>query len=73
MLSESVHNGLKSRGGDEASQTAKFALMMDRFFDSLNVHNYTEGIHKRKPFQLPYISEKDRRLKVGYDGYTLNR
>lgn len=38
--------------------------MMDKFFDALNVHNYTHGLHARKQFQMPYVSEKDPRLKV---------
>ena len=38
--------------------------MVDKFFDALNVHNYTHGIHKRKEFQMPYTTSTDRRLKV---------
>ena len=51
-------------GGSEVEETARFVLMMDRFFDSLNVSNFTNEIHKRKPFQLPHRSSSDRQLKV---------
>ena len=37
---------------------------MDKFFDVLNVSNYTDGIHKRKEFKQPYRSAEDFRLKV---------
>ena len=37
---------------------------MDKFYDSANVKNYTAGVKSSKPFQLPYISAKDERLKV---------
>ena len=38
--------------------------MIDRFFDSLNVNNFNSGKWKRKPFQDPYRSADDFRLKV---------
>ena len=38
--------------------------MVDKFFDALNVHNYTHGVHSRKRFQMPYTSGEDMRLKV---------
>ena len=38
--------------------------MVDKFFDAVNVHNYTHGIHSRKRFQMPYTSSEDMRLKV---------
>ncbi len=43
--------------------------MMDQFFDALNVHNYTHGIHARKEFQMPYVSAKSKRLKVHIGNY----
>ena len=64
VLSESVSKALKLTGGNEVSETARFVDMMDKFFDALNVHNYTEGVHKRKRFKMPYTSSKDMRLKV---------
>jgi len=35
-------------GGDAVTETA---LMMDRYFDTMNVNNFTEA---RKPFQFPF-------------------
>ena len=64
MLSESVSKAFHLTGGEEASETAHFVGMMDKFFDCLNVHNYVHGIHKRKFFQMPYTSAADSRLKV---------
>ena len=64
VLSESVSKALSLRGGDAVAGTAKFLLMMDRFFDSTNVKNYTAGVRSRKPFQLPYTSADDKRIKV---------
>ena len=51
VLSESVSKALKLVGGDNVSETAKFVAMMDKFFDTLNVSNFTTGKQKRKPFQ----------------------
>ena len=51
------------------SETVKFVKMMDHFFDCLNVTNLVTGKQKRKPFQDPYRSEEDFRLKV--DLHTL--
>jgi len=33
-------------GGSEATQTAKFVEMMDKFFDSLNVTSFERGKDK---------------------------
>ena len=38
--------------------------MFDKFFDCLNVNNFTTGYQKRKDFKLPYRSAHDFRLKV---------
>ena len=46
------------------SETVRFTAMFDHFFDCLNVTNFTTGKHKRKPFQDPYRSSGDFRLKV---------
>ena len=64
MLSESVSKALMLVCGEEASETAHFVEMMDKFFDALNVKNYTIGCHSLKPFKLPYRSKSDMRLKV---------
>lgn len=64
VFSDSVSKALSLTGGADASETAIFVGMMDKFFDCLNVHNYTSGVHSRKPFQMPYTSASDFRLKV---------
>ena len=48
----------------EAEEFAHFAEMMDKFFDYLNVHNYTQGYHKHKAFQNLCRSLNGLRLKV---------
>ena len=50
--------------GQEARETAKFVDMFDKLFDTLNVRNFTNGKHHRKPFQNPYRTGDDFRLKV---------
>lgn len=64
MLSETVASGLQLVLGEEASETVRFVRMMDCFFDSLNVNNFSTGKRKRKVFQDPYRGAKDFRLKV---------
>ena len=64
MLNETLAEALQMTGGEEASETVRFILLMDRFFDCLNVNNFHSGKCKRKPFQDPYTSCNDFRLKV---------
>ena len=64
VLSETVANGLQMVLGEEASETVRFIRMMDKFFDSLNVNNFTTGKRRRKVFQDPYRGPGDFRLKV---------
>ena len=64
VLSESVSKALTMICGEEASETAHFVFMVDRFVDCLNVNNFTSGKSKRKPYQDPYMSANDHRLKV---------
>ena len=64
MLSESVSKALQLFGGEETAETALFADMFDKFFDCLNVNNFTDGKNKRKVFQNPYRSGSDFRIKV---------
>ena len=72
MLSESVSKALVLTGGSPVEETAKFVDLMDKFFDCLNVHNYSHGFRARKPFQLPYRSGKDKRLQVVLIFYVLS-
>ena len=50
--------------GDKASETAHFVGLVDKFFDTINVHNYTHGHKTLKTFQMPFASASDFRLKV---------
>ena len=40
-------------------EAAHFVEMIDKFFDALNVKNYTDGCRSLKSFKLP-----DMRIKV---------
>lgn len=51
-------------GGPEAKETAKFVLLFDKYFDILNVSNFTNGTMELKPFKHPYRHKDDHRLKV---------
>ena len=55
---------MEQTGGDEVSETIKFVRNMEKYFDCLNVSNFTSGYHKRKVYQNPYTSKNDFRLKV---------
>ena len=72
VLSEKVAKALKLTGGSDAEETATFCDMFDKFFDVLNVSNYTEGVRHQKVFKLPYTHPDDFRLKVGYFKYLMN-
>ena len=51
-------------GGPEATETVRFISMFDKFFDCVNVANFTSGRFKRKVFQQPYRSGEDIILHV---------
>lgn len=61
VLSEKVAKALKLMGGSDAEETATFYDMFDKFFDVLNVSNYTEGVRHQKVFKLPYTHPDDFR------------
>ena len=63
VLSETVGNVLNSFGPEETAGTAKFCIMVDKYFDCLNVRNTTEQITKRKPFLKSYYSIDDARFE----------
>ena len=50
--------------GSEAQATAEFVQMFDKFFDILNVSNFTNGTYHHKPFKHLYRSGDDVRLTV---------
>ena len=64
VLSDSVSKALTTIGKDETEETAKFVDMFNKFFDCLNVSNFTAGMHSRNPFKSPYRSKTDFRLQV---------
>lgn len=61
-----MSKALRLTNASRASETAKFVEYMDKFFDALNVSNFTEARKKRKPFQNPYRSDTDFRLTVSW-------
>lgn len=63
-MSNSVSKALELTGGTEAAKTAEFVSMFDKFFDCLNMTNFTSGKHSRNAFKSPYYSGKDFRIKV---------
>ena len=69
VLSESVGHALTLFGGPEKAETAKFASMFDKFFDSLNSRNCVTAKQKRKVFLRPYFSGEDFRVNVSGIGY----
>ena len=71
VLSSSVSKALELTGGSEVEETAKLTATFNKFFDALNVRNFSDECTKRKPFQLPYHSKDDCRLKANKWNYTL--
>ena len=57
---------MKMSGNPDVQQTAEFAAVFDKFFDVMNVTNFTNGKKKRKAFQAPYRSATDFRIKVKF-------
>lgn len=64
VLSKSVCDAFSYFGDPSTKETEKFVLMMDRFFDCLNVRSLNQWKEKRKPDLKPYVSTDDQRLKV---------
>ena len=62
VLSDSVGNVLLSFFSPDSHSAAKFCLMMDKFFDCMNVRNTSEHLLKAKPFLKPYKSTDDKRF-----------
>ncbi len=48
----------------EMSETARFFLLCDRFFDCLNVRSLREDVFRRKPDLAPYKRVDDPRFEV---------
>ncbi len=56
---------MKRMQDPEHEKTVEFILMMDKFFDCVNVSSLDGGKRSRKSFRSPYHSAKDFRIKVG--------
>ena len=63
VLSETVGDVLNHFGPPEAAGTAEFCLMIDKFFDCLNVRSTKEHVLKKKPNLRPYESPDDIRFE----------
>ena len=64
MISATVGKVMEQYGTEEMSETSKFCLLFNRFFDCCNVRSLTEGHQKRNPDLMPYESPDDPRLQV---------
>jgi len=64
VLSNTVATALRLTGREEVEETARFVMMIDRFFDCLNVTDFDGGRRTRNPFKAPYRSGSDFRLRV---------
>ena len=62
VLSSTVSQVILNFGPDDAAATSKFCSMMDSFFDIMNIRNPNEGLHKSKPFLVPFTSLDDYRF-----------
>eukprot|EP00794_Sanderia_malayensis_P002527 gene2527-2922_t len=72
VMSESVGKIMASYGPPASSETAKFILIIDKFFDCCNTRSLEEGAHKRKPYLAPYVSEDDERFFCLKDSFLKN-
>ena len=63
-FSTSVSNALQLVCEEKASETAHFFGLVDKFFGTMNVHNYTKGAKSLKRFPMPFKSSDDFRLQV---------
>jgi hypothetical protein len=55
---------MEAFGTDDMTETSRLILLMDRFFDCLNVRSQFEGVRRRKPDLLPYSDVNDPRFEV---------
>ena len=59
MLSTTASKVLSNYGPADATGTAEFCLMFDKFFDIMNVSSTTVSSHKLKPLNAPFSSTDD--------------
>lgn len=62
VLSERVGKVMQEQGGEECQETANLILLMDKFFDCMNVRARDEGKRSRKAEMEPYTSVNDERF-----------
>ena len=62
------HKGRKRKG---CIETARVVAVFDKFFDMLNVSNFTNGARKLKPLLQPHNGPHDFRLDVSLYAYGL--
>lgn len=48
----------------EVFETVYFIDKVDKFYDCLNVSNFVQRKHSRKPYQEPYCNATNEHLKV---------
>ena len=53
VLSESVSKALKLTEGSSTNETARFVELMDKFFETMNVHNFSHGFMHANVFKCP--------------------
>ncbi|KAK7112467.1 hypothetical protein V1264_011920 [Littorina saxatilis] len=63
VLSNRVGRVMQTYGKPEVQETAKFVLLMDRFFDCLNTRHLKEGERKLKPDLDAYTDVNDPRFQ----------
>ena len=63
-MSSSMANALRYYASDATTETANFVVMVDKFFDCLNVRSKDEHFHQRKPSKAPYTDAEDARFVV---------
>ena len=62
VLSSTVSKTLTSYEPPEAAGTAKFCLLMDSFFDIMNIRSIPSHEFERKPFLAPFNTVNDDRF-----------
>ena len=63
VFSKTVGSALSFAYGDAVEETAKFVLLLNRWFDMMNTKNLNEGRQKRNPDLEPFTDINDIRLQ----------
>ena len=62
VLSTTVSNVIRKYGPDSASETARYCLLMDTFFDMMNIRDINSNKYDQKPSLKPFSSIDDPRF-----------